>query len=121
VYWNSLGACAGGHRFTWRQQDIATDELIFTGHVVNGIGKHNGLVVPGRNALDDAPSDLPEILYPGSLNFLVSAYPLEFAQRGSVECVKIFDASGLLLSIFAWSIVNSGRKLVVREAREIDQ
>ena len=72
------------------------DELIFIGNVINGIGQHVELVVPGRNEISGAPADWPERLCPGSLNILVSAYPREFAARGIPETTKSSDISGFL-------------------------
>lgn len=72
------------------------DEIIFIGDVVNGIGKHVELVVPGRNEISGAPADWPERLCPGSLNLLVSAYPAEFAARRVSESTKSLDIVGFL-------------------------
>lgn len=72
----------------------STDELVFTGEVINGRNGHHQLVIPGRNDLQDAPKDWPEKLFPGSLNVLVSSYPVELGQRGLTNSVKVFDTAG---------------------------
>jgi hypothetical protein len=72
------------------------DELIFAGDVVNGIGKHVELIVPGRNEISGAPADWPERLCPGSLNIFVSVYPLEFAARRIAPNMKSLDIAGFI-------------------------
>ena len=67
------------------------DQLLFEGLIVNGIGKHSELTVPGNSALSDAPSDWPERLCPGSLNLHVLEYPSAFAERGLSPSTKSLD------------------------------
>jgi hypothetical protein len=93
---------APGPALHWTRQGssegvgVVMDELIFIGNVVNGIGKHVELVVPGRDEISCAPADWPERLCPGSLNLLVSVYPLQFAVRRIAETTKSLDISGFL-------------------------
>lgn len=70
------------------------DELIFSGLIVNGIGGHSELIIPGRNDLEDAPAEWPERLFPGSLNVRVICYPPEFASRGLRSSTKVLDTAG---------------------------
>jgi hypothetical protein len=67
------------------------DELIFEGTVVNGIGKHTELIVPGRGHLPRAPSDWPDTLQSGSLNVRIAAYPTVWRERGLALSVRVFD------------------------------
>jgi CTP-dependent riboflavin kinase len=70
------------------------NDLKFAGKIVNGIGKHAELVIPGCNILPMAPADWPEQLYPGSLNLSVSQYPDEFTARGLQPSTKALDMAG---------------------------
>lgn len=70
------------------------ETLRFTGNVVNGIGRHNELVVPGRNAFPEAPVDWPALLFPGSLNLRVLTYPAAFLERGIVASTSSLDVMG---------------------------
>lgn len=70
------------------------DELMFVGKVVNGIGKHSELVVPGKHSLPNAPGDWPEKLFAGSLNVRVIVFPEIFAQRGLANSAKSLDVAG---------------------------
>lgn len=70
------------------------NELRFSGKIVNGFGKHAELVVPGKSALPEAPTDWPEKLFPGSLNLLVTEFPFEFASRGLPTSAKVLDTAG---------------------------
>lgn len=72
------------------------DELVFTGDVVNGIGEHVELFVPGRNDISGAPADWPERLCPGSLNIFVSVYPPEFAARLIAPNTRSLDIAGFI-------------------------
>jgi CTP-dependent riboflavin kinase len=72
------------------------NKLVFSGNVVNGIGRHSELIVPGRNNLEHRPPDWPEILFRGSLNVRVHGYPPEFAQRGLPNSVVVLDTAGFL-------------------------
>jgi hypothetical protein len=58
------------------------ERLIFTGNIVNGIGKHSQLTVPGRDKLPFSPKDWPLVLAAGSLNVHITKYPDSFRQRG---------------------------------------
>jgi hypothetical protein len=51
------------------------DKLEFEGTVINGLGTHSELLVPGRALLPQAPTDWPETVHPGSLNLRVASYP----------------------------------------------
>ena len=68
--------------------------LKFTGHVINGIGKHSELGVPGKLDLDCSPADWPEALYPGSLNIDISSdgYPSEFKELNPKMAVTKLDS-----------------------------
>jgi hypothetical protein len=59
------------------------DAIVFRGVVVDGVGKHHKMRIPGRNELLSGPSEWPERLWPGSLNVSIAAdgYPPEFAAR----------------------------------------
>jgi hypothetical protein len=67
------------------------DKLEFEGYVVNGIGRHRELVVPGRSLLPQAPEDWPETLAPGSVNVRITSYPLAWRDHGLAENVKALD------------------------------
>jgi hypothetical protein len=67
------------------------DQLEYVGNIVNGIGKHAELLVPGRSQLLNCPVDWPEKLFPGSLNVRISKYPAEFTQRGLPLSAKTLD------------------------------
>jgi len=58
--------------------------LVFRGRIAAGIGRHAELVVPGRGALDQAPADWPDVLFPGSLNIRIPAkgFPAHFEALG---------------------------------------
>jgi hypothetical protein len=58
------------------------DNLVFAGDIVNGIGKHSRLIVPGGDKLPHPPNDWPVVLVPGSLNVHIKKYPDSFQQRG---------------------------------------
>lgn len=75
---------------------LSMDELVFTGKVVNGIGKHSELVVPGKSAFQNAPDDWPAKLCPGSLNARITGYPPEFATRRLALSTKTLDIAGFL-------------------------
>jgi len=66
-------------------------KLEFEGIVINGIGKHSELFVPGRLLLPQAPTDWPETLHPGSLNVRVVSYPAVWRERGLAASVKVLD------------------------------
>jgi hypothetical protein len=68
--------------------------LEFAGNVVNGIGKHSELFIPGRSELPECPLDWPEKLFPGSLNVRISKYPNEFASRGLPPFATALDVAG---------------------------
>jgi hypothetical protein len=70
------------------------NELKFAGRIVNGIGKHAELVIPGRNNLEGAPAEWPDHLFPGSLNLLVFQYPDEFIARGLQPSTRALDTAG---------------------------
>lgn len=70
------------------------DQLEFAGSVVNGIGRHSELVIPGRLKIPGCPNDWPEELFPGSLNVLVTRYPDEFVSRGFPPVVTTLDVAG---------------------------
>jgi hypothetical protein len=67
------------------------DKLEFEGHVVNGIGRHRELVVPGRSLLPQAPEDWPETLARGSVNIRITSYPPAWRDHGLAENVKALD------------------------------
>jgi CTP-dependent riboflavin kinase len=67
------------------------DQLEFVGNVINGIGKHSELFIPGRPQLSDCPVDWPIKLFSGSLNVRISKYPDEFAARGLPPLVTSLD------------------------------
>jgi len=50
--------------------------------IVNGIGRHSDLVVPGRVEFDCASADWPERFFAGSLNVRILRYPDEFLRHG---------------------------------------
>ena len=68
------------------------DALEFSGAVVEGKGGHNELGVPGKSQVPSAPDDWPTVLYPGSLNVRLKAWPKEFASRGLMMSVECLDA-----------------------------
>jgi hypothetical protein len=68
------------------------DKLKFEGTVINGIGQHHELLVPGRLLLPQAPSDWPETLHPGSLNLQVASYPPAWRERGMGNSVRGLDS-----------------------------
>lgn len=70
------------------------DELVFKGRVVNGIGRHAELHVPGKSLLSAAPDDWPEKPYPGSLNILVTQWPDAFSERKLAHSAKSLDMGG---------------------------
>ncbi len=75
----------------WQPSGMA--ELKFSGKIVNGIGRHVELYVPGRSALPNAPEDWPDELRPGSLNLRVSEFPDEFRARGLEPSTKSLDVA----------------------------
>jgi hypothetical protein len=75
-------------------------ELAFIGNVVNGIGRHAELFVPGRDGLKDAPADWPETLHPGSLNIRVATYSEAFADRGLPHATTALDRAGFEPAFF---------------------
>jgi hypothetical protein len=78
---------------TGASQDEIADSLVFKGTVINGRGGHAELGVPGRHELPSAPEDWPESFFAGSLNVLVSHYPIEFTSRGLRHSVKVLDTA----------------------------
>lgn len=60
--------------------------LTFQGTVTGGAGKHSEMLIPGREALPDAPDDWPECLCPGSLNVVIAAYPEGFSEPVGRTC-----------------------------------
>src|SRR6516164_917977 len=67
------------------------NKLEFRGKVASGVGRYSTLSIPGRSKLNQAPSDWPESLFPGSLNVCVDAYPLGPAGRTLLTRVKELD------------------------------
>jgi hypothetical protein len=70
------------------------EKLRFAGTIVNGIGKHRELVVPGCNEFTCPAADWPERLFPGSLNVRVLSYPDEFVRRGLRSAMDTLDSVG---------------------------
>ena len=70
------------------------DQIEFAGKVVNGIGKHSELFVPGRSEVPDCAIGWPEKLLPESLNVRISKYPDEFAARRLPPFVATLDIAG---------------------------
>ena len=70
------------------------DQIKFSGSVVNGIGRHVELFVPGSGSVEKAPMDWPERLCPGSLNVRISRYPELFTERGLALTTKTLDVAG---------------------------
>lgn len=70
------------------------DTLTFRGRIVNGIGKHSQLYVPGKSELSSAPEDWPEKLCPGSLNILVTQWPDMFSNKKLSLSAKSLDTAG---------------------------
>jgi hypothetical protein len=62
--------------------------------IVNGIGKHSELLVPGRSDFECPIADWPVRLFPGSLNVRVSGYPDEFVRRGLRRSIAALDSAG---------------------------
>jgi hypothetical protein len=67
------------------------ERLEFEGTVINGIGRHRELLVPGRLLLPQAPSVWPETLHPGSLNLRVASYPAAWLERRMGNSVRGLD------------------------------
>ena len=69
------------------------NSIIFSGVIVNGVGRHVELHVPGREEISQAPSDWPITLQQGSLNVRIVAggYPSLFATLGLPESVRSLD------------------------------
>jgi CTP-dependent riboflavin kinase len=70
------------------------DQLEFAGNIINGVGTHSELFIPGRSKLMNCPHDWPEKLFPGSLNVRISKFPAEFAARGLLPLAKSLDTAG---------------------------
>jgi len=70
------------------------DELKFAGNIINGIGKHVELFVPGRNDIPTAPDDWPAKLFPGSLNVRIVEWPEEFVSHNLAPSAKVLDTAG---------------------------
>ena len=70
------------------------DELTFGGMIINGIGRHVELALPGRRELSEAPEDWPDALTPGSLNLRVTEFPAEFGALKLEPSVKSLDVAG---------------------------
>ena len=87
------------------------DKLEFEGTVINGLGKHRELLVPGRSFLPQAPPDWPETFQPGSLNLKVTSYPPVWRRRGLGNSVKELD-SGIFLPQFVISQNQLGNNLL---------
>jgi hypothetical protein len=70
-------------------------KILFKGFIVNGIGKHNELYVPGRKELPESHPDWPVKLCSGSMNVRVnhSGYPREFRENGWMRTVKALDTA----------------------------
>jgi hypothetical protein len=67
------------------------DAIEFSGVVVDGTGQYKELGVPGKSQLKTAPDDWPAVLYRGSLNIRVAAWPAEFEHNGLEPSVEILD------------------------------
>lgn len=88
------------------------DELKFEGAVVDGIGKHTELIVPGRGYVSQAPADWPETLKPGSLNVRIAAYPTQWREHGLALSAKVFD-TGIFVPEFRISQDQFGNNRIV--------
>jgi hypothetical protein len=71
------------------------EPIVFKGHITSGIGKHVELYVPGRNEIQQAPSDWPEILCKGSLNVKIASdgYPPLFEKKGLKSSTRSLDGN----------------------------
>jgi hypothetical protein len=87
------------------------DKLDFEGTVVNGLGTHRELLVPGRALLPQAPTDWPETLHPGSLNLKIASYPPAWSGRGMGNSVRGLDL-GTFLPLFVISQDELGNNLL---------
>ena len=72
-------------------RDGSLDELVFHGVVRTGVQSHATLFVPGRSALQRAPNDWPEKLYPGSLNVRIDGYPSGLDKHGLPSRIVALD------------------------------
>ncbi|MDP2643567.1 MAG: hypothetical protein Q8P24_01365 [Desulfobacterales bacterium] len=73
----------------------------FRGKIVRGQGDHAKLGIPGKGMLAHAPADWPDILYPGSLNVLISIdnLPKELQKLGDGTHIQKLD-NGMLKPAF---------------------
>jgi len=69
------------------------EHISFIGVIVDGVGKHVELHVPGRNEIPQAPSDWPVTLEKGSLNVRIDpdGYPPLFVSLGLPNVVRTLD------------------------------
>jgi len=67
--------------------------ISFSGVIVDGVGRHVELRVPGRGEISQAPSDWPVTLQKGSLNVRIArdGYPDLFAALGLPKSVQSLD------------------------------
>lgn len=75
------------------------DVIEFAGVIVDGMSHHKELGVPGKPHLPSAPDDWPVVLYPGSLNIGLNAWPGGFATRELKASVESLD-TGLFVPEF---------------------
>jgi hypothetical protein len=87
----------------------------FKGKVRSGKGKHNQMVIPGRNALASPPDSWPESFCPGSLNVGIACdgYPNGFQDpdSGGTGAVQLDEGSPTPALVIEWNqIKNNGLK-----------
>ena len=90
-----------------------TKTISFSGTVIDGVGKHETLRVPGRSEISQAPPDWPEELCPGSLNLKVApcGYPKNFEVLGLPHSTRSLD-SGTLAPCFEIAQHEFGNNLI---------
>ena len=98
------------------------DQIIFKGLIVNGVGRHVELYVPGKLEILQAPEDWPDKLCSGSLNIRINpdGFPEEFMRYSINNKVEILD-SGMFDPILIIKQDQFGNNMLVPNSEMLDR